>query len=355
MPTLNRGALPDADQARDADLASIAASGPTIEGVIERYRRSLRTRNLRPATISIYTGALQLFDRYLGEQGMPRGIRAIKREHIESFLEWAQAQPGKKGTGASQAWVALMHNSLLPFWKWALAQDEIDRSPMEKVPPPKKDEVFKEPLTEQEVARLREVTRGRTFEKRRDRAILEVLLATGLRRRALASLRVEDVDEARGLIRVRAAAMKGRCDHVVHLTDAALDAVGGYLSVRGNHPLSHRTDALWLGVRRGPGGKPRLASEDDDPEMPSDGMSGDGIRQMLERRGMEAKLDRPIGPHLLRHSSATAAARSGWSDRELMSHYGWADPGMARHYSRSADSDIAAAAVRRRPPWGDDR
>ena len=166
---------------------------------------------------------------------------------------------------------------------------------MEKVPPPKKDEVFKEPLTEQEVARLREVTRGRTFEKRRDRAILEVLLATGLRRRALASLRVEDVDEARGLIRVRAAAMKGRCDHVVHLTDAALDAVGGYLSVRGNHPLSHRTDALWLGVRRRHGWRRNPA----DAGAPRDGGEAGSAHRaapaptQLRERGGSIRLVRP--------------------------------------------------------------
>jgi integrase len=200
---------------------------------------------------------------------------------------------------------------------------------------------------------LREVTRGRTFEKRRDRAIVEVLLATGLRRRALTILRVDDVDESRGLIRVRAAGMKNRRDHVVHLTDDALDAVSAYLSIRDRHPLAHRTDALWLGVRSGPGGKPRILREDADQELPPHGMSGDGIREMVARRAKEARLGRVIGPHLFRHSSATRAARLGWTDRELMAQFGWSDPGMARHYSRAADSDIAASAVRRRPLWGE--
>jgi site-specific recombinase XerD len=338
----------------DTDLAAVAATGPTIERVRERYRRSLRARGLRPATVSIYLSALGLFDRFLAEQGMPRQLGAIKREHVESFLEWCAARPGRKGERASGSWVYLQHNSLVPFFKWAVEQDEIDRSPMEKIRPPKKDAPEKEPLTPEEVARLREVTRGRTFEKRRDRALLEVLLATGLRRRALASLTVDDVDEARGHIRVRAAAMKGRHGHIVHLTDDALDALGRYLSVRDSHPLARRTDALWLGVRRAPGGLPRIPRDDEDTreaETPPHGVSGDGLRQILERRGKEAKLSRGVGPHLFRHSAATMAARLGWSDRELMAHFGWADAGMARHYSRTADADIAQAAMRRKPLW----
>lgn len=335
-----------------AELADIAEVGPTISAVEDRYKRALRARNLRPATISMYLSALHLFDEFLAEQGMPRHLRAIRREHIEAFLEWCQQRPGRRGEKASQAWVALQHNSLLPFWKWAVDRDEIDRSPMEKVRPPLKDEVVKPALSPDELQALLATTRGRQFDQRRDRAILLLLLDTGIRRGELAGLRVQDVDFKTGTVEIRAEVSKSRRVRVVPVSDTTLDAIDSYLSVRGSHDKAADTDALWLGVRKGPGGKPprrRDSDEESDP-VPPYGMRGDGIRQMIDRRARQAGLPGAIGVHIFRRTMAHSFLAAGGSEIDLQTIGGWKDRGMVQHYSRALEADRAQAAHRRFSP-----
>ncbi len=62
------------------------ATGLTIDAAIDSYRLSLRAGNKSTATIKTYLAALAQFSRFLAEQGMPRTLRAIRREHVESFI-----------------------------------------------------------------------------------------------------------------------------------------------------------------------------------------------------------------------------------------------------------------------------
>lgn len=347
--TRAKATTPEAARALD----DVAATGPTLQEVMPRFRRWARSEGLRPATINTYLPALGLLDRFLAEVGHPRTLRAIRREHLEAWVEWLQQRPGRRGGKASPAWVSLQYRSLLTFWRWAVERDEIDASPAAKMKAPKVDAVQKQPLGAEEIDRILRTCRGRSFENRRDRAIIRVLMVTGLRRQELASLTHDSIDFARGRLLVTAAGSKARRPKEVALDDEALEALDAYLSVRGRHPLADRTPALWLGVRKGPGGKPARPQEDDnDAALPPHGMKGDGIRQMIERRARQAGITRPVGVHVWRHTAATAAAVQGWSEREMMAQFGWEDRGMPRHYSRTAEADVAASAVRNRPLWG---
>lgn len=62
-----------------------SATGPTIDAAIDSYRLSLRAGNKSPATIKTYLAALASFSRFLASRGMPRVLRAIRREHVEAF------------------------------------------------------------------------------------------------------------------------------------------------------------------------------------------------------------------------------------------------------------------------------
>src|SRR6266704_1289112 len=58
----------------------------SIYGAIDSDRLSLRAGNKSPATIKTYLAALASFSRFLAERGMPRVLRAIRSEHVESFI-----------------------------------------------------------------------------------------------------------------------------------------------------------------------------------------------------------------------------------------------------------------------------
>jgi hypothetical protein len=62
------------------------ALGPTLADLIDDYRRSLHAAGKSRATREVYTLAVQYLDAFLTEQGMPRQVNAIRREHIESWL-----------------------------------------------------------------------------------------------------------------------------------------------------------------------------------------------------------------------------------------------------------------------------
>src|SRR5574340_142134 len=105
-------------------------TGLTIDAAIDSYRLSLRAGNKSPATIKTYLAALASFSRFLAERGMPRVLRAIRREHIEAFIVSLQ------DAGQRPATVSVAYRSLQPFFRWVLGENEIEASPMERMRPP---------------------------------------------------------------------------------------------------------------------------------------------------------------------------------------------------------------------------
>jgi integrase/recombinase XerC len=140
---------------------------------------------------------------------------------------------------------------------------------------------------------------------RRDRAILELFYASGLRIGELTGLALDHVDLSQGLVRVRG---KGRKERIVPVGRAALDALRSYLDLRGE--LRHKPDteqagaALFLNARGG-----RLGAR--------------GVSQVVLRHLVASGLGKKITPHGLRHSFATHLLNAGADLRviqELLGH-----------------------------------
>ncbi len=106
------------------------ANGIAIDDAIASYRRHLRAENKSPNTIHTYLAALDAFNAYLKRTGMPTVLSAIRREHLEAYIVELQE------AGRRPATVSLAYRSLQPFFKWAVSEDEISNSPMERMRPP---------------------------------------------------------------------------------------------------------------------------------------------------------------------------------------------------------------------------
>jgi site-specific recombinase XerD len=191
--------------------------------------------------------------------------------------------------------VAKHYRSLQQLFRWLVEDGEIGHSPMERMRPPAVPEQPVNILTDDELRALLDAARGNTFENRRDTAKLRMLIDTGMRAGELAGLAVTDLDAEQGVAIVMG---KGRRGRAVPYGAKTADALRRYLRARAQHPQA-ASEALWLGK------KGRVTDS--------------GIRQMLERRAAEARVEN-AHPHRFRHTYAHIWL-SGWRSREMVGRY----------------------------------
>ena len=132
MNKLSRTIHQGCSTTRQALSPSIRPAGDL--GVNDRsFGRHLRAENRSPRTQETYGEAARQFAQFLADQGMPRDVAQIKREHIEAFVE--RLLETRKASTASNRYLGLQ-----AFFKWAVEDGELRESPMERMPPPPKIE-----------------------------------------------------------------------------------------------------------------------------------------------------------------------------------------------------------------------
>jgi integrase/recombinase XerD len=220
----------------------------------------------------------------------------------------------------SAAYASNQFRALQQFFKWLAAEEEIP-DPMAGLRPPHVPDKPVPVFADQDLPRLERACTGRSFQQRRDAAIIAVFTATGIRLSELAGIRYDPDDSQRSDIDVWRREItvcgKGRRTRTVKISYDAARSLDRYLRVRARHAQACRPQ-LWLGVNnRGP-------------------LTARGIYQVIARRGRECGVE--VFPHRFRHHFSHTWLDRGGAEGDLMELNGWTSPQMLRRYGASARS-----------------
>jgi len=256
-------------------------------------------------TLENYRRDLNKFAAWLEQQ---RGVPIMETTHadIQGFLAHLVSGEKAKATSTSRA-----ISSLKRMFRYLLRQNKISADPTLQIATPKLPRSLPKSLTEQDVELLLNAPDVQTSLGVRDRTMLEVLYATGLRVSELVSLSVAQVSLDMGVVRVMG---KGSKERLVPLGEEALDWIRRYLAEGRPVLLAGKlSDALFV-THRG------------------EGMSRQMFWYLIKRHAKQGGLHKSLSPHTLRHAFATHLLNHGADLRVVQMLLGHSDISTTQIY-----------------------
>ena len=275
--------------------------------LLEDFLRYLKVeRQMSPHTLRNYRLDLSQFLEFLTPEGEEPDLEEVSYRQLRAFL--AQSLKGR-----SKTTVARKLSALRTFFKYLQRQGVLNQNPAKLAPSPKVGKNLPHFLTVDEVFHLLGQPRGDEFGVLRDRTILEIFYAGGLRLSELAGLNLLDLDRKEGVVRVLG---KGAKERLCFLGNAARAALSNYLPLRElllEGKGRQGETALFLNFRGG-----RLSAR--------------GVARVVEKWARLAGLSGALTPHGLRHSFATHLLEGQADLREVQELLGHASISSTQRY-----------------------
>jgi len=206
------------------------------------------------------------------------------------------------------------------FFSFMLAEGKLPDNPMQNVGSPSIGKALPKPISFSQVRLLLEQpTKLSTLEAKRDRAMLELLYATGMRVSELVSLSLGDVDTEGGYVRCFG---KGHKERLIPIYDQAAAAIKEYIEGARSQLVRNKDEqALFLNPR-------------------GEGLTRQGFWQKIKEYAKAANLDTKISPHTLRHSFATHMLNGGANLRSVQELLGHANISTTQVYTHLTTEHI---------------
>ena len=253
---------------------------------VEAFLAAKRIDGCRPKTIKGYRERLKMF---MTQCSKP--VQAITTDDLREYLAYLVDERHLMDNSV-QAHI----NTLRSFFSWLVDEDNIRKSPMRKIKSLKIDKLrSRHPLTAEQLELVRDGCRGY-----KEKALVEFLVSSGCRVSEVAGLRVDDIDWRDRKCKVIG---KGNKERTV------------YFSVRAKLMLQ-----LYIAERRG--GEALFASS----RAPYEPLTDRGIEKMISKLGKRIGMERPLYPHLMRHTFASHALNCGMELTIIQHLLGHNDP-----------------------------
>jgi integrase/recombinase XerD len=281
--------------------------------MIDTYLVYLRdVRRMAPNTLESYARDLSQLAAYVEKRGLL--LETLDRRDLEAFVR-AQVTSGL----ASRS-IARLVACVRGFYKFATVEHKLPKNPAEDLQAPRAWASLPKFLSLEEVDRLLAQPDVTTPRGLRDKALIEVLYATGLRVSELIGLRAGDLNLEDGYLTCIG---KGDKQRMVPLGQEAIDWVRRYTR-EGRAALLKKKSSPWLFVNARDGGS----------------LSRVGFWKVLKAYGIAAGISRELSPHVLRHSFATHLLDRGADLRMIQVMLGHADLSTTQIYTHVLEARL---------------
>ena len=278
---------------------------------LSAYRDYLRDeKGASDNTLSSYLRDMRQFSEYVEERGI--SLRQVIRADIENYEKYLTLK------GKSASTVTRAAASIKSFYNFMLARGQVTGNPAKGLAPARVERKLPQILTSKEVELLLAQPECTDLKGFRDRAMLELLYATGIRVSELIGLNVDDLNLSVGMLRC---AGKGK-ERVIPLYPAAVRALSDYVErVRPQMVDDPGETALFVNVN-------------------GERMSRQGFWKLIKHYQDKAGIQKDITPHTLRHSFAAHLLENGADLHSIQEMLGHADISSTQIYSRLLNQKI---------------
>lgn len=287
--------------------------------IIDEFIESLKARQASQNTLASYERDIMQFSNYFEDQN--KKIFDLTSEDMQEYINHLIAE------GKSNSTISRSTASIKALYRYLVNKKLAEVNITDNVEAPKVDR--KEPmiLTSAEIEKLLEQPDLSDLKGQRDKTMLEILYATGIRVTELISLRVEDVNLTNGYIKVK----KKNTERHIPLGNLSLKCLKDYMNkVR---PLLIRTEdekTLFINTN---GQK----------------MTRQGYWKILKQYKEQAKIDKEITPHTIRHSFAVHMLQNGAEIKTVQELLGHTDVASTMMYTQMSSLDLKDDYLKNHP------
>lgn len=310
----------------------------------ERFSEWLDAINYSPKTRVNYTRDVRVFLDWLADNTPVNSIAEVTPAHLQQYQialynfersdnnesaakEKEVKEPRRLSVGTQANRLAAVRK----FFSWLLGEQQIAYNPASTLQMPKQPHRLpRGVLTKSEARRLIEATPVVKPRDVRDRTILEVLYATGIRRAELLSLTIYDADLQTATLRIEHG--KGNTTRIVPLTQSAIAALKLYLD-ESRGLFAHEAGQVRLFVSTRSGGP----------------LDDDDIVRIVRKAAIRAGIKKHVTPHTLRHTCATHLLKGRADIRQIQKLLGHRRLSSTEVYTRVELSDLAEVITRCHP------
>lgn len=271
-------------------------------------------RGLSLNTKVSYERDLKEYLHFLKAQGI-KGLEEINRQQVQHYLIYLYER------NLNTKSVARHLSAIRSFHHYLMIEKISTNNPCELIESPKQQRLLPEVLSIEEVEQLLNSFQSTTFQEIRNKAMVELMYASGLRVSELLGLKLEDVHLSMMFVRCIG---KGDKERIVPIGETAVELLELYLNTVRPKLLKKSTDYLFLN---------RLG----------DPMTRQGFWKILKKQAQLAGIHKEISPHKLRHSFATHLVENGVDLRlvqEMLGHSDISTTQIYTHISKDHLKDV---------------